>query len=286
MSQKLQQKCQSLMPQTKFGNVGPYKNVGRPYTASVPTTPLLVYESHRLLEVNALVRNSSTHFNFFQKFCLVNSCPLLILKIEYHDKCYNHLKQMVKRGDIYHLSYQMEANMNVISKIQMLIAIWNMLKHKKQARLLETSHLRHRSWRKWPTWYGTLTCSFSPTFTFTGFKRWRGNTIFASSANLKQQRHWLTIVQFSLYSVSVLLSESHEWSAPSSPLAWAVGHAAAFAVNAAPTPSHSVAREPFPTPSTMLDRLQVPFFKSSVWPDRNRTPLTSFRGVCSTKCTT
>lgn len=39
------------------------------------------------------------------------------------------------------------------------------------------------------TWYGTLMCSFSPTFTLTGFKRWRGRRIFASSATQQHKNN-------------------------------------------------------------------------------------------------
>jgi len=57
-------------------------------------------------------------------------------------------------------------------------------------------------------------------------------------------------VQFHLYSVFVLLADCHEWSAAPirpSPPAYAVCHAAAFAVNAALAVSNgSIAREPFP----------------------------------------
>jgi len=36
----------------------------------------------------------------------------------------------------------------------------------------------------------------------------------------------------------------------------------------------------------MLDRLQVPFFRSSVWLTRNQAQLISFGGMCLTNCTT
>jgi len=68
-----------------------------------------------------------------------------------------------------------------------------------------------------------------------------------------------------------------------SPLACAVGPAAIFAVNAARAASQrqhrtwTVCLQPHITPSTRLDRPQVSFFKSAIWPNResNATSLKS-----------
>ena len=54
--------------------------------------------------------------------------------------------------------------------------------------------------------------------------------------------------------------------------------------------SGSTARETFPCthlpmPCMRLDKQQVPFFKSSVWPGRESNPA-CFGGACSTSCTT
>jgi len=77
--------------------------------------------------------------------------------------------------------------------------------------------------------------------------------------------------RFSLDSLHELLYLSHEWSA--APISACSGSfATTFVGNAALTASQRQNREHFPlTPSTRLDRSQVPFFKSSVWPGRNRT---------------
>jgi len=66
-----------------------------------------------------------------------------------------------------------------------------------------------------------------------------------------------------------------------SPVACDVGHVAVFAVNAALVASHWQRRaltalafctHPFDAASTRLEKPQVPFFKSSVWPGRESSP--------------